>query len=242
MKTIDFLKQHKACRNGAKWALAISDDMVAVWDALVNQSKHDWLLWTATRPNVFPDSILRRLACRFVRETPLVGGGTVWDRLTDERSRRAVEVAERYADGDATTEELAIAYAAAYAAARAAADAAYSDVGAATRAARAADRASADAAAHAAGAAAWAANATADAACAAARSAYRAADLAAAWAATDANAAATAASAAARATAHAAGAATDTKAAACASSDAAELAQIKMICALGNPFEKGKGQ
>ena len=87
--------------------------------AMIEQGKHEWLLWTATRPGVFPDSVLRKLACRFVRETPLADGRKVWDLLTDERSRRVVEVAERYADGKATAQELAAAYAAyaAYAAA-----------------------------------------------------------------------------------------------------------------------------
>ena len=124
MKTRDFLKKHRACAYGAKWALSISDDMADVWDAMIEQGKHDWLIWTATRPNVFTDSVLRKLACRFVRETPLHDGRKVWDLLTDESSRKAVEVAEAYADGMATYEELDAAYATAYAAARAASDAA----------------------------------------------------------------------------------------------------------------------
>ena len=126
MKTKDFLKKHGACKNGARWALSIGEEMDDVWDAMVEQGKHDWLIWTATRPGVFSDSTLRKLACRFVRETPLADGRKVWDLLTDERSRRVVEVAERYADGKATAQELAAAdaaaaRAAAYDAARAAA-------------------------------------------------------------------------------------------------------------------------
>jgi quinol monooxygenase YgiN len=120
MKTKDFLKKHNACIDGAKWALSISKDMGDVWDAMIEQGKHEWLRWTATRPGVFPDAVLRKLACRFVRETPIADGRKVWDLLTDERSRNAVEVAERYADGKATDGELQAAEAAAYAAARAA--------------------------------------------------------------------------------------------------------------------------
>jgi hypothetical protein len=120
MKTKDFLKKHEACTEGAKWALSIGEEMDVVWNAMVEQGKYDWMVWTATRPGVFPDTVLRKLVCRFVRETPLHDGRKVWDLLVDERSRKAVEVAEAYADGKATYEELQTAYATAYAAARAA--------------------------------------------------------------------------------------------------------------------------
>ncbi len=119
MKTADFIREHHACRRGAEWALSISDDMADVWDAMIKQNRHDWLLWAATRPGVLSDTVMRKLACRFVRETP-IGDGTVWYLLEDERSRKAVEVAERYADGDATDADLFAAYAAACAAADAA--------------------------------------------------------------------------------------------------------------------------
>ena len=67
-------------------------------------------IWAATRPGILDDKTLRLLACKCVRE--------VWHLLTDERSRRAVEVAEKYAVGEATDEELAAASDAAWAAAR----------------------------------------------------------------------------------------------------------------------------
>ena len=104
MKTKDFLKKHEACTEGAKWALSISEDMSDVWNAMVAQDKREWLIWTATRPGVFPDTVLRKLACRFIRETPLHDGRKVWDLLTDKRSRKAVEVAEAHAEGKATYE------------------------------------------------------------------------------------------------------------------------------------------
>ena len=153
MKTKEFLKKHSACTGGAKWALSISGDMVDVWEAMIEQGKHEWLVWTATRPGGFPDSSLRKLACRFVRETPLSDGRKVWDLLTDERSRKAVEVAEAYADGKATDGELQAAAAAAYAAADAAAAAAYAAADAADAATFAAYAAAHDAAADAAKAA-----------------------------------------------------------------------------------------
>ena len=102
------------------------------------------------------DKTLRLFACWCVRQ--------VWHLLTDERSKTAVEVAEKFANGEATSEELAAAWDAAWAAAGAAA-------GYAAR----------DAAWAAAGAAAW--DAAWDAAGAAARAAAWAAAGAAAWAA-----------------------------------------------------------
>ena len=55
---------------------------------------------------------LRLWGCWCVRNTPISDCRTVWDLLTDPRSRNAVEVAERLARGEATREELAAAYAA----------------------------------------------------------------------------------------------------------------------------------
>jgi hypothetical protein len=112
------------------------------------------------------DRILRLFACKCVRETPIGDGIVVWDLLTDEHSRNAVEVAERFAMGEATQEELNAAWSAALAAAR--------DAAMAARAARAA-ASDALAAARDARAAAWDALAAAWDALAAARDARAAA-------------------------------------------------------------------
>ena len=95
---------------------------------------------------------LRLWGCWCIRNTSIGNGRTVWDLLADERSRKAVEIAEAFAVGKATKEQLPAARAAAWAAAGAAAGAAAMD------AARAAARyAAMDAARAAAMAAAWSA-------------------------------------------------------------------------------------
>ena len=66
-------------------------------------------------------SELRLWGCWCVRNTPITGGKTVWDLLTDARSRNAIEVAERFARNEATREELGAAWDAARDAARGAA-------------------------------------------------------------------------------------------------------------------------
>ena len=104
----------------------------------------------------------RLFACWCVRHTPLADGRKVWDLLTDERSKNAVRVAERFAYGESSEKELAAAEDAAWAAARAAARTAARD--AARIAARDAARAAVWAAAGAAEAAAWAAAGAAEAA------------------------------------------------------------------------------
>ena len=151
---VEFCRKHRACAEGREWALEHCDSMAEAWDTI----KPEWLFWIATRPGVLDDRTLRLFACWCVRQ--------VWHLLEDERSRNAVEVAERFANGEATEHELA----AAGDAARAAAGAAAGD---ATRSA--AGAAAGDAARAAACAAAW------DAACAAAWDAARAAAGAAAW-------------------------------------------------------------
>ena len=145
-----------ACSDGRKYALT-QPDMAAVWD---NCPRVDWLLWIAEKIGCTPDErTLRLFAVWCVRETPLADGRKVCDLLTDERSKNALVVAEKYATGNATNQELAAALAAARDAARDAAWAAAWDAArdAALAAARyAAWAAARDAARDAAWAAAWA--------------------------------------------------------------------------------------
>ena len=112
--------RHIACAEGIKDGRRY--DTFADWWRGTQRS--DYLLWLLEKVAYPDDRNLRLLACRFIRGTRVDTTRTVWDLLTDERSRSAVEVAERYAEGEATDEELEAATVAAWSAAQAAASSA----------------------------------------------------------------------------------------------------------------------
>lgn len=91
-----------ACREGIK-----EGEQYATLDAWWGGSQRaGYMLWLLREIGYDDQLVLRLLAVRFARETQLIDGRTVWDLLTDERSRQAVIVAARYANGEATGEEL----------------------------------------------------------------------------------------------------------------------------------------
>jgi hypothetical protein len=78
--------------------------MAEVWD---NCPRADWLLWIANKLGQSPDyRTLRLFAVWCAKSTPLPDGRKTSDLLTDPRSLAALEVAERYANGKASQEEL----------------------------------------------------------------------------------------------------------------------------------------
>jgi hypothetical protein len=119
-----WLADHGACSEALEWAKSYST-LGAAWDAC---PRSDWMVWALRRLGYRDRKVWRLYACRCCRE--------IWRLLADERSRHAVEVAERYALGQATAEELDAARSGAWevrygAAAAAAAAAAYSAAAAA---------------------------------------------------------------------------------------------------------------
>ena len=96
-----WLEHHNACSDGVEWATANCATMQDVWDT----AKPEWLIWIATRRGTLTPQMQRKFACWCVRQ--------IWHLLTDERSKNAVIVAEKHADGMATDAELAAARAAA---------------------------------------------------------------------------------------------------------------------------------
>ena len=112
-----WLNRRNACEEGMVWVRENRFESLAdLWDKC---SRSDWMLWLLDEVDYQNDKDLRLFACACVR--------VIWASLIDERSRNAVEVAEHYAIGEATDEELAAAWDAAWAAAWAAARAAAGD-------------------------------------------------------------------------------------------------------------------
>ena len=101
----DFLKKAKACFDpanvlGEDWngtALDILDH-----PQIPSEDK----IWAVCAKGALPESTQRLMAVAFVRETPLHDGRNVVDLSTDERSLKALEVAELHALGRATDGEL----------------------------------------------------------------------------------------------------------------------------------------
>jgi hypothetical protein len=130
---LQLLDKLGACAEARAFAHTVPD-LETAWSTC---DRSDWMVWLLRRLKYDDAKAYRLYACWCVRNTPLADGRKVWDLLTDPRSRNAVEVAERFANGGATAEKLREArcaaadatyatYAAyaAYAAAYAAADAA----------------------------------------------------------------------------------------------------------------------
>jgi hypothetical protein len=68
----------------------------------------EWL--TCTNPAPMLAHLGNRASGRKLRLYACAWGYALWDRLPDERSRQAVNLAERFADGQATAEELRLAF------------------------------------------------------------------------------------------------------------------------------------
>ena len=136
----NYLQKHNACREGAAYART-QKSLAEVWD---NCPKLEWLFWMLAKQPNKPEKELRLFAVWCARQ--------VQHLMKDKRSLDALDVAERFALGKASVEEL-----------RAAWDAARGSAGSAD-AARGAARGAADAAWYAAWGSADAARSSADAA------------------------------------------------------------------------------
>jgi hypothetical protein len=179
----EFCAATNACETGAEFAKKFKT-MSDVWR---NCDRVDWLIWMLDALDAPSDEkVSRRFAVWCARNTPLVDGRTTVAMLTDPRSLEALAVAERFAEGCATSVELAAAWTAASTAASTAARSAASTAAstaarsaASTAASTAAWTAARSAASTAASTAAWTAAWTA--ASTAARSEAWTAEESAAW-------------------------------------------------------------
>ena len=99
-----FLQQDgvDACSTGRVWALQNCTTLREVWEKC---ERSDWMLWVMCRLGVYDQSISHFLV-KVLREQPIHEGKTLFDLLTDERSRKCVDVLEQFLDGKATLDEF----------------------------------------------------------------------------------------------------------------------------------------
>lgn len=102
MNVKEFCRKHNACHTGSKFALKFAT-MKDVWDALMRgepdkKTARCWALWIISRDGVLSKMERVELSVRFAEH--------VKHLMKDQRSIDALEVAKRYAEGNATDEEL----------------------------------------------------------------------------------------------------------------------------------------
>ena len=123
------LERLDACREARTWA-ETQPDLQTAW---TNCKRSDWMIWIVAHTTLDQDDPrLRLMACDFAE------AALVYVPAGEDRPRLAIECARRFANGEATREEMAAARAAARAAAS---DAARAASDAASDAARAAQSA-----------------------------------------------------------------------------------------------------
>ena len=98
------LKELEACDEAIEWAKDY-DTLQQAWD---NCQRGDWMIWLINEMEWSNEKDLRLMAVAFARQ--------VQHLMNDQRSINALDVAERYANGEANIEELTAAWVAAWAA------------------------------------------------------------------------------------------------------------------------------
>ena len=118
MSPREFCKVTKACYDCTHFALQYQT-MRDVWE---HCPRVDWLCWILNVLDAPADEKAVRLYMVWcARNTPLQDGRTTEALLTEQASRDALVVAERFANGQATLDELSAARSAAWSAAESAA-------------------------------------------------------------------------------------------------------------------------
>ena len=111
MKAITWCKKHKACSEAIEWIK--ENNIQTMHEAWEKCERSDWMLWVMDELDYGTDKQLRLFAVWDARQT--------FTKDTDKRSIEACDVAEKFANGQATREELSAAGSAARSAAESAA-------------------------------------------------------------------------------------------------------------------------
>lgn len=101
MNHVDYLRGLNACLSGVEYATKYQS-LREAWEKC---ERPDWMLWFLCAAGIRDAKRYRLYACWCVRNTPIGDGRVTWD-LLDGPHRNLVVVAERFALGHATREQL----------------------------------------------------------------------------------------------------------------------------------------